>query len=251
MMIGFLHFVLGRILPKVPFWRQRRHLAVSRNLHIQSFRLSSGTRQFVNGRVQGMMLHALHLEFDMNFDERMSPFENRACGFCRLPYPGFSGTQFACHSAEAAAGNPNGSGARRGGSVTPAGRKRLSELMKNPWAERRRKAKIAERCNTYDAIPKWTVIGWGVRALRANSPSYGIKAALSACTTRHCRRRSCSYRYRARIDEVAPTVIDDRWRETAVSNHQHAELVGTSLRWRSRTSQCARGFRALSALGLV
>src|SRR3984893_4293888 len=27
----------------------------------------------------------------MNFDERMSPFENRACGFCHMPYAGFSG----------------------------------------------------------------------------------------------------------------------------------------------------------------
>jgi hypothetical protein len=28
------------------------------------FGLSSGTRQFVNGKLQGMMLRALHLEFD-------------------------------------------------------------------------------------------------------------------------------------------------------------------------------------------
>ncbi len=27
----------------------------------------------------------------MNFDEHMSPFENRACGFCHMPYTGFSG----------------------------------------------------------------------------------------------------------------------------------------------------------------
>jgi cytochrome c peroxidase len=27
----------------------------------------------------------------MNFDEHMSPFENRACGFCHMPYAGFSG----------------------------------------------------------------------------------------------------------------------------------------------------------------
>ncbi len=27
----------------------------------------------------------------MNFDEHMSPFENRACGFCHMPYVGFSG----------------------------------------------------------------------------------------------------------------------------------------------------------------
>jgi cytochrome c peroxidase len=27
----------------------------------------------------------------MNFDEHMSPFENRACGFCHMPYGGFSG----------------------------------------------------------------------------------------------------------------------------------------------------------------
>jgi len=27
----------------------------------------------------------------MNFDENMSPFENRACGFCHMPYAGFSG----------------------------------------------------------------------------------------------------------------------------------------------------------------
>jgi cytochrome c peroxidase len=28
----------------------------------------------------------------MNFDEQMSPFENRACGFCHMPYAGFSGS---------------------------------------------------------------------------------------------------------------------------------------------------------------
>jgi cytochrome c peroxidase len=28
----------------------------------------------------------------MNFDEHMSPFENRACGFCHMPYAGFSGS---------------------------------------------------------------------------------------------------------------------------------------------------------------
>src|ERR1700737_5394640 len=27
----------------------------------------------------------------LNFDERMSPYENRACGFCHMPYAGFSG----------------------------------------------------------------------------------------------------------------------------------------------------------------
>jgi cytochrome c peroxidase len=27
----------------------------------------------------------------MNFDETMSPFNNRACGFCHMPYAGFSG----------------------------------------------------------------------------------------------------------------------------------------------------------------
>jgi cytochrome c peroxidase len=27
----------------------------------------------------------------MNFDENMSPFQNRACGFCHMPYAGFSG----------------------------------------------------------------------------------------------------------------------------------------------------------------
>src|ERR1700680_5030368 len=27
----------------------------------------------------------------MNFDEHMSPLENRACGFCHMPYAGFSG----------------------------------------------------------------------------------------------------------------------------------------------------------------
>jgi len=27
----------------------------------------------------------------MNFDEHMSPFNNRACGFCHMPYAGFSG----------------------------------------------------------------------------------------------------------------------------------------------------------------
>src|ERR1700739_4285175 len=28
----------------------------------------------------------------MNFDEHMSPLENRACGFCHMPYAGFSGS---------------------------------------------------------------------------------------------------------------------------------------------------------------
>jgi len=28
----------------------------------------------------------------MNFDENMSPFKNRACGFCHMPYAGFSGS---------------------------------------------------------------------------------------------------------------------------------------------------------------
>src|SRR5260370_15609093 len=27
----------------------------------------------------------------MNFDENISPFQNRACGFCHMPYAGFSG----------------------------------------------------------------------------------------------------------------------------------------------------------------
>src|SRR5271167_3514734 len=27
----------------------------------------------------------------MNFDENMSPLKNRACGFCHMPYAGFSG----------------------------------------------------------------------------------------------------------------------------------------------------------------
>jgi cytochrome c peroxidase len=27
----------------------------------------------------------------MNFDENMSPLRNRACGFCHMPYAGFSG----------------------------------------------------------------------------------------------------------------------------------------------------------------
>src|SRR6266852_9053760 len=27
----------------------------------------------------------------LNFDENMSPFQNRACGFCHMPYAGFSG----------------------------------------------------------------------------------------------------------------------------------------------------------------
>jgi hypothetical protein len=39
-----------------------------------------------------------------------------------------------------APGDGKGSVARRGG-PTPAGRKRLSELMKKRWAERRKKAK--------------------------------------------------------------------------------------------------------------
>jgi hypothetical protein len=44
-------------------------------------------------------------------------------------------------SAKTAAGNGRGSVARRGRRLTGAGRKRLSELMKKRWAERRRKAK--------------------------------------------------------------------------------------------------------------
>src|SRR5438477_8599864 len=28
----------------------------------------------------------------MNFDENISPFKNRACGFCHMPYAGFSGS---------------------------------------------------------------------------------------------------------------------------------------------------------------
>jgi hypothetical protein len=39
------------------------------------------------------------------------------------------------------AGNGRGSVARQGRGLTAAGRKRLSELMKKRWAERRRKAK--------------------------------------------------------------------------------------------------------------
>ena len=39
------------------------------------------------------------------------------------------------------AGNGRGSVARQGRRLTAAGRKRLSELMKKRWAERRRKAK--------------------------------------------------------------------------------------------------------------
>ena len=37
-----------------------------------------------------------------------------------------------------AAGNGEVSGARRGGGLTPAGRRRLSKLMKQRWAERRK-----------------------------------------------------------------------------------------------------------------
>jgi len=37
-----------------------------------------------------------------------------------------------------AAGNSKVSGARRGGGLTPAGRKRLSKLMKKRWAEKRK-----------------------------------------------------------------------------------------------------------------
>jgi hypothetical protein len=40
-----------------------------------------------------------------------------------------------------APGNGKVSAARRGSRLTPAGRKRLSELMKKGWAERRKKAK--------------------------------------------------------------------------------------------------------------
>jgi len=40
-----------------------------------------------------------------------------------------------------AAGNGKVSAARRGGGLTPAGRKRLSKLMKKRWAERRKEAK--------------------------------------------------------------------------------------------------------------
>ena len=40
-----------------------------------------------------------------------------------------------------AAGNGQGSAARQGRRLTAAGRKRLSELMKKRWADRRRKAK--------------------------------------------------------------------------------------------------------------
>ena len=40
-----------------------------------------------------------------------------------------------------AAGNGKVSPARRGGGLTPAGRKRLSKLMKKRWAERRKEAK--------------------------------------------------------------------------------------------------------------
>jgi cytochrome c peroxidase len=31
----------------------------------------------------------------MNFDENMSPFRDRACGFCHMPYAGFSGSAVA------------------------------------------------------------------------------------------------------------------------------------------------------------
>ena len=40
-----------------------------------------------------------------------------------------------------AGGNGKVSAARRGGGLTPAGRKRLSKLMKKRWAERRKEAK--------------------------------------------------------------------------------------------------------------
>jgi hypothetical protein len=48
---------------------------------------------------------------------------------------------FPANARKTAAGNGPGSAARRGRRLTAAGRKRLSELMKKRWAERRRKAK--------------------------------------------------------------------------------------------------------------
>jgi len=48
---------------------------------------------------------------------------------------------FPANARRTAAGNGQGSRARRGRRLTAGGRKRLSELMKKRWAERRRKAK--------------------------------------------------------------------------------------------------------------
>jgi hypothetical protein len=48
---------------------------------------------------------------------------------------------FPANARKTAGGNRQGSTARRGRRLTAAGRKRLSELMKKRWAERRRKAK--------------------------------------------------------------------------------------------------------------
>ena len=48
---------------------------------------------------------------------------------------------FPAKARKTTAGNGQGSAARRGRRLTAAGRKRLSELMKKRWAERRRKAK--------------------------------------------------------------------------------------------------------------
>jgi hypothetical protein len=48
---------------------------------------------------------------------------------------------FPANARKTAAGDDRGSVARRGRGLTAAGRKRLSELMKKRWAERRRKAK--------------------------------------------------------------------------------------------------------------
>ena len=48
---------------------------------------------------------------------------------------------FPTNARKTAAGSGQGSRARRGRRLTAAGRKRLSELMKKRWAERRRRAK--------------------------------------------------------------------------------------------------------------
>ena len=51
------------------------------------------------------------------------------------------GTQLPRQCAEDRCRDGRGSVARRGRRLTAAGRKRLSEIMKKRWAERRRKAK--------------------------------------------------------------------------------------------------------------
>jgi hypothetical protein len=48
---------------------------------------------------------------------------------------------FLANARKTAAGDGRGSATQRGRRLTAAGRKRLSELMKKRWAERRRKAK--------------------------------------------------------------------------------------------------------------